>query len=231
MNKKKLAMSLTSLALVGAVAVGGTLAYLSSTSNWVNNTFSVGTGYIPDDKGHVGLWLDEKDIVKSTPNNEVRTEKGNNYEDMMPGSVVEKDPTFHMTKGSTSSYVIARVVHLDDAMANGYSVISEVYGEKFPGEINPSWQKVANIDGTTENLDATKDGYYAYVNWENYSNIVDATENAVDLPTMFDYVALDGEIEDLTTVHGSVITISGVAVQAENNTLEGALQVAMEKLN
>lgn len=229
MNKKKLAMSLTSLALVGAVAVGGTLAYLSSTSNWVNNTFSVGTGYIPDGD-HTGLWLDEKDIVKSTPDQEVRTEKGNNYEDMMPGSVVEKDPTFHMTKGSTPSYVIARVVNLDNAMANGYTVSVEKGGE---AGFDSHWVKIANLDGTT--LDTGfggADGYYAYeVEPDNY--ILDASKavETVDLAPMFNYVTLNGEIEDLKTVHGSVITISGVAVQAENNTLEGALQVAMEKLN
>ncbi len=228
MNKKKLAMSLTSLALVGAVAVGGTLAYLSSTSKTVNNTFSVGTGYIPDGE-HTGLWLDEAEWKDGQLTGN-RIEKGNEYKDMMPGSVVDKDPTFHMTKGSTPSYVIARVVNLDKAMANGYTVSVEKNGE---AGFDSHWVKIANLDGTT--LDTGfggADGYYAYeVEPDNY--ILDASKavETVDLAPMFNYVTLNGEIEDLKTVDDSEITISGVAVQAENNTLEGALQVAMEKLN
>lgn len=103
MNKKKMAMSITSVALVGAVVVGGTLAYLSDKSNMVTNTFNVGSGYTEED-GHIGLWLDEKDVTDPAK----RTEIGNEYEELLPGSIVEKDPTFHLTTGSTDSYVLLR---------------------------------------------------------------------------------------------------------------------------
>ncbi len=77
MKKNKIVMSVISGLLVAAVAVGGTLAYLSDTSNQVTNTFNVGTGYIDDDV-HQGLWLDEVDITKDDGS---RTEKGNDYLD------------------------------------------------------------------------------------------------------------------------------------------------------
>ena len=49
MKKRKLMMTVMSLALVLVVAVGGTLAYLSDQSNQVVNTFNVGNGYEEED--------------------------------------------------------------------------------------------------------------------------------------------------------------------------------------
>ena len=43
--KKKVVAAIMSVALVAAVGIGGTLAYLSSKSNDVTNTFTVGKGY------------------------------------------------------------------------------------------------------------------------------------------------------------------------------------------
>ena len=42
MNKKKLGVTLGSLALVGAIGFGATLAYLSDTAGTLTNTFVVG---------------------------------------------------------------------------------------------------------------------------------------------------------------------------------------------
>mgnify|MGYP000687842678 CR=1 FL=1 len=45
MTKKRIATMATCIALVGAVAVGGTLALLASESKQLVNTFSVSNGY------------------------------------------------------------------------------------------------------------------------------------------------------------------------------------------
>ena len=42
MKKKKIAALITSLALVGVVVVGGTLAYLTAQTETVENVFTVG---------------------------------------------------------------------------------------------------------------------------------------------------------------------------------------------
>ena len=42
MNKKKLGVTLGSLALVGAIGFGATLAYLSDQTQTLNNTFVIG---------------------------------------------------------------------------------------------------------------------------------------------------------------------------------------------
>ena len=116
MKKNKIMLSVISGLLVAAVAVGGTLAYLSDKSNEVTNTFNVGTGYINDGE-HQGLWLDE---AKYDGTESERTESGNEYGELLPGSVVVKDPTFHMTGGSVKSYVIAKVAGVDAAEDVGY---------------------------------------------------------------------------------------------------------------
>ena len=65
MTKKKIMMAAMSAGLVAVVGIGGTLAYLSSRSETVTNTFSVGTGFIPGPEGQQAVWLDEKDVDES----------------------------------------------------------------------------------------------------------------------------------------------------------------------
>lgn len=137
MNKKKAAMSLMSLALVGAVAVGGTLAFLTDTTGKVTNTFTMGKGYedetVPGDPGtvlHTGLWLDETKIpadasadtrypttIGTTSETRVEASEtgtpGVEYKDLVPGDIMVKDPTFHMVKGSVNSRVVMKVTGLD----------------------------------------------------------------------------------------------------------------------
>ena len=222
MKKNKIMLSVVSGLLVAAVAVGGTLAYLSDTSNQVTNTFNVGTGYIDDDV-HQGLWLDEVDITKDDGS---RTEKGNDYLDLLPGDEVEKDPTFHITKGSVESYVIARVTGVQDAMAAGY-IFKDADGEV---GFNDVWVKVADLNGST--VDPTfggADGYYIYCGEDGAPITVDASkaEADVNLVPMFNTVELNGDITDLAAVAEQTVKVQGVAVQADNNTAEGALEVAL----
>ena len=137
MNKKKAAMSLMSLALVGAVAVGGTLAFLTETTGKVTNTFTMGKGYedetVPGDPGtvlHTGLWLDETKIpadasadtrypttIGTTSETRVEASEtgtpGVEYKDLVPGDIMVKDPTFHMVAGSVKSRVVMKVTGLD----------------------------------------------------------------------------------------------------------------------
>ena len=51
--KKKIALMVTSLVLVVAMAVGGTLAYLTSETQEVKNTFTI---------GEIEITLDETDV-------------------------------------------------------------------------------------------------------------------------------------------------------------------------
>lgn len=216
MKKNKIMLSVISGLLVAAVAVGGTLAYLSDKSNMVTNTFNVGAGYEEDDDGHVGLWLDETDVT----NPESRTEIGNEYEDLQPGSIVVKDPTFHLTAGSTDSYVFAQVTGVDEMIAAGYYFTVDE-PEKLVDPVsafNEKWVKVSEGEGFN--------GLYIYK--DGVDGIVSGGEA---MEAMFNWVKLGSGVdnEEFAEILPSAVDIRGVAVQAANLTAEEA-QVEAENI-
>lgn len=113
--KKTLTLALA-FVLVAALAIGGTVAYLTATTGDVVNTFTV---------GNVALTLDEKDVTNpSGPR-----VKANEYK-LIPGSEYEKDPTVHVTAGSEACYVFVKVENGLGAAEkasgdNGYVTIAE----------------------------------------------------------------------------------------------------------
>lgn len=91
--KKVLLLVLCAALLVG-VSVAGTVAYLTSQDEVVNN-FSV---------GQVKISLDEAPVDgdgEATTGDRVQT---NDYK-LLPGHSYDKDPTVHVTKGSEDCYV------------------------------------------------------------------------------------------------------------------------------
>lgn len=228
MKKNKIMLSVISGLLVAAVAVGGTLAYLSDKSNMVTNTFNVGAGYVPEGP-HTGLWLDETDKIGEENPTVIdyvnRTESGVAYDEMYPATVVAKDPTFHLTEGSTESYVFAEVKGLDAISAAGYFFSAQPLATIFDPEtsdLNPNWKKVADdgVDGATE-----FDGLYIYktpVGGENYS---------YEMEPMFINVKLGAAVEndEFVKITEQTIQVRGVAVQTANLTAELA-QVEAENV-
>ena len=91
MTKKKIAIAIAAAALAGTCAIGGTLAWLTSTDT-VTNTFTVG----------------KVDISISEPN----TEFTDSSQIMLtPGAPSVKDPTITVEAGSVDSYVFAKVTN------------------------------------------------------------------------------------------------------------------------
>lgn len=229
MKKKKILMTVMSLALVLVVAVGGTLAYLSDKSNTVTNTFNVGNGY-EDEGNHTGLWLDEKDWDGKDEEGKPaeRTETGNEYGELMPGSVVEKDPTFHLTAGSTDSYVFAEVKGVNDMIKAGYVfTVSDPSGLNDPtSAFGARWKKVDGKPGF--------DGLYVYV--VNSKALEDQVKYGVaggtDLDALFNFVKLKSGIanEDFDKIALSNVYVRGVAVQTANLSMDNAQDVAEEVL-
>lgn len=94
--KKILALLLCAVLLVG-VSIAGTVAYLTSQDEVVNN-FTVGQVKISLDEAKVD---DNGDTVTGDNAGRVQT---NNYR-LLPGHEYDKDPTVHVTKGSEGCYV------------------------------------------------------------------------------------------------------------------------------
>lgn len=119
MKKRTVALVLA-IALVFAVAVGGTVAYLTSTAN-VKNTFTVGS---------VNIKLDE---AKVTPDGKAVTPAervtANDYK-LMPGHEYTKDPTVTVLKGSEKSYVRMKVT-----FNNAAAIIAMLTNPEFEDEV------------------------------------------------------------------------------------------------
>ncbi len=222
MKKRKVMMSALSAALVGVVAIGGTLAFLSDQSNEVTNTFNVGPGYVEDGDDHLGLWLDEVDITNPSS----RTEEGNAYEELLPGSVVAKDPTFHLTTGSTDSYVFALVEGVDAMIADGYYFTveePEKLVDPVSSAFNENWIKMDDKEGF--------DGLYVYKEIVKGGELNEDGEVVTPADTMeplFNWVKLGSAVDNdaFEEVNPGDVVIKGVAVQSAN--LESAEEAEAE---
>lgn len=101
MKLKKIVLMATSMALVAALAVGGTLAYLTSKTDVITNTFTV---------GKVAITLTE---TWNTDSN------GDNVNDswsaqLMPGHTYTKDPTVTVSSDSEKCYLFVKVTETNN---------------------------------------------------------------------------------------------------------------------
>lgn len=110
MKNSKLGRILVLLAcavLLVSLSVGATLAYLTSTTQTVENTFTV---------GKVNITLDEVEVDKNgkivyedDKVTEKRTKNGNTDVHLLPGRNIPKDPTVTVLAGSEDCYVRVKV--------------------------------------------------------------------------------------------------------------------------
>lgn len=120
MNKKNIVTAAVSLALVGVMAIGGTLAYLTDNSGPVTNKFVMDgleitlkeDAIIPE--GEVYLQKDkaDKDAVYSELE-VLGTEVGVDYDKLLPGATVNKNPYLEIGPGNARAYVYAYVTGID----------------------------------------------------------------------------------------------------------------------
>ena len=244
-RRKRIVMSVICGLLVAAVALGGTLAYLTDSES-ITNTFTVGTGYVGSD----AFTLDETQIVDRklpTEPTDTRTGEDQEYPDLLPGTQFAKDPTFHLgTNGNGThvieSYIVAKLDKFDEAAAQGY-----IFKDKDHKEgLNSNWVKVANSDGSTESINYNEyDGYYIFTkngetgdmdlvytgDNEDQFDVAILDEDG-DTDALFTYVQLkDMGNEEFEKVSDSLsVDISGVAVQAPYTSPSEAVAAAIDKL-
>lgn len=165
MKKKSILTMVVSLALVGAVAAGSTLAYLTSKTAAATNTFTVGNV-----------------TVAQTEPNWKETDKLNN---LVPGVVLTKDPTFTVGSTSEDCYVYMKIAIPDTKLA---SVV------EFNIDSN-KWQAVTGQVGVYK--------YYQKV-------AAGATDTLFTTVTVKSTATSD----DMTAISDKTIKISTCAVQA-----------------
>ena len=207
MQKKNVLTMALSVSLVGVIAVGGTLAYLSATTEEVKNTFT--------SSASIKMKLDEAQVVDGEvqyTDDSKTVEKrvqANTYENILPGIQYYKDPTVTLEQVPTGGvYVFARIDGLNPDVEAGYTVSTDLNNQK--------WKKVETVTLPSEE----QYDLYVYVGEgtedDNTPTPVD-TEKA--LPDIFQHVtfnfANDEEDSDSHTVAIDNINVVAYAVQAE----------------
>ncbi len=206
MNKKNVLIMVVAMVLVAVVSVGGTMAWLTAESSEVENTFTV---------GNINITLDEEDTDDSTPNAGRDTE--NTYK-VIPGEVIDKDPTVHVVQGSEKCYVFVKVVNT--VRVNGNVVATPNINAEGS---TAKWLKVGTV---------TDGEVYVYTGTEETPVVVDAGSEAKNL-VVFTKVTIADTVTktDVTTLNNTKITVDAYAHQSEKTTYAVALAAALGHFN
>ena len=186
---KKTLTIVMAMVLVAAVAITGTLAYMSAQAAPVTNTFKF---------GNMEITLDESKVDE---NGQIITGEGaqrvvkNEYK-VTPGATVAKNPTVHVVKGSEKCYVYVSVQN--NMLIDGKEVASYTP--------NAGWTKIG--ENTAEHTVVYK-----------YNNVVDASSGTKDLTPVFSQVTFDGNditLDNVGQLNDKTIVINAYAHQSEN---------------
>ena len=163
MTKKRIATLATCIALVGTVAVGGTLALLSSNTATLTNTFTIGSGY-PDQ----ALTLDEDKVAQVTTGTTnfggyeaivgagADRVAGQAYNNLVADTDLDKDPTFHLAANSPDSWIIAKVDGVGELKAKNITIKGDLPDDYGWFKLNMETGNITEL-ATYEDL---ADGYY-----------------------------------------------------------------------
>ena len=139
MKNGKLVATLGAVALVAAVGLGSTLAYLTDTTKTVTNTFTFGNVSFNEE---LNGGLMESEVERNAAGKYVDADGENNwestgedYEKLYPGEKVYKDPTVIMSSTTDDAWVFAKVVYNKSqytiTYANGWTVNNELSGSNY----------------------------------------------------------------------------------------------------
>lgn len=110
--RKAILLALCAVLLVGA-SVAGTLAYLTSQTKTLTNTFTVGKVEITLTEAKTdayGRKLNKNgDLLQTAGGEEQRISTGGNKYTLIPGQTYHKDPTLTLKKGSEDCIVFVKV--------------------------------------------------------------------------------------------------------------------------
>lgn len=240
MKRKNMATMVTCIALVGAVAVGGTLALLSQQSNEVRNTFTVGEGYTANDiilseadvkQNFDGSYVENplptrKDDPVYTLNGKNRY-KTNNYSDLVTGTTIFKDPMVTVAANTPDSWVVAHIGTVDSAFAESTFEAANADWYKVTKGVDNKWTVATSPVGTAAEGKPEKiatDTYYIY------KQVVTEDDTAQDLTKLFTTLKVNttASADDVTNLTSMEVK-AGLVQYVEGNNTVGTL--TNEELN
>lgn len=205
--KKAMLMTLCAIILVVAT-VFGTMAYLTSTDK-VDNTFTV---------GNVKITLDEAKVdTDGSPVTGAARVKENSYK-LMPGHTYTKDPTIHVDAASEDCFIRAKVTLTN---AKEWIAIATKYADNKVENIikgtddNIWWVSQPAVDEKANTVTYT----FVYKNESHTDELgkrIWTSTDSKDL-VLFNEIAIPGGLtnDELKSVGASKITVVAEAIQAD----------------
>ncbi len=129
MNKKKLLTMLTAMGLVGVVAIGGTIAYLTAQTTQVTNTFTLGS--YPD----AALDIFEYQVTRDNTTEQFKSDYV--IGSKIPGDITENGHTYTVSSTSNTDLDFSVADWESDNPEAGGTVEGIVYGDIIPGSEIP----------------------------------------------------------------------------------------------
>lgn len=177
-NKKRMAKGIAAAALIGVIAVGSTLAYLSTVTETKTNKFTGASN------------------IKAT----IEENKWKEDEQYIPGEVKAKNPQItNSADSSTPIYTGVKIEFTDkDGKPISYADFQANYGKlqilgKDAADDKPVWEDGINTSAwTMDTSDYGTDGIFVY-----YNSILAAGEQTI--PAVFDGLKVNGEIKKVVT--------------------------------
>ena len=195
MKKTKLLTTLGAVALIGAIGVGSTFAYLSATTQTVTNTFTVGNVSF---EGGLEGGLTESLVKRGTDGKYVDADeagvwsvKENEYKNLVAGEDLYKDPTVHIAANSEDCWVYAKIVNTNPDLTITYS---------------DDWKDVTTAYKAAKKIT----GDIGYVVYAKEAKVVKSDK--VTNSTIFTNVKVGDTVTGTTTF--KPITVKACAVQA-----------------
>ncbi len=203
MKKTKVVLAMVCAVLLVAASVMGTLAYLTSTSDTVTNTFNVGAG--------VKITLDEAKVdtlgVKETTaetdddgNHKLANRVTENSYKLIPGHTYVKDPIVHVASDSEDCFLFVQVVNEINAIESAKTIATQM-SEK-------GWIAVAGVNNV-----------YVYVGTDAGATAPKAVSAGTDV-SVFDTITINNEqtSNTLTSYANKTVKIYAYAVQKDGLT-------------
>lgn len=241
MNKKKLITMLTALALVGAIGVGATLAYLSDKTAELTNTFKFAENGIGIELDEAKIGDDNKALPAGEDGEEPRVDAGETqeYKNIIPGMIMDKDPTVTITADSLNCNVFVSVknanaeavLKINDLNEKAWLVVNpSTYGLKAAANTTYYVYQGEKATGTIESGDTFK-----VVSTKAFNE--DGEEISVDvkLEDVFQTLTVGTDVKQVLDEEGNDITFSAIvikaaAVQADSCSDDDAAKTALEML-
>ena len=201
-KSKKILLGALALVLVVALSVAGTIAYLTSKTDNVKNTFTV---------GKVEIKLDEALVDESgsavTPETRVYE---NTYDRIKPADTLDKDPTVTVLAKSEDCYVKMNVVI--EAKEDISNIISTTDPAKYPQTFVDGFD---NAVWTCKSMTKSDDGKKIMLEFW-YKEVVPYATTDTELAPLFTKVIVPAAAtnETLATLNETTVTITASAIQA-----------------